>query len=115
MPFPCPQVRRSARTNAAAPVRTLLGSAMRLLITIAISNASNRGIIFGMHGDLAAISELSPDHPVGPNGTYRSAQSWIEPAVANNSSAKNIDAIEAARAPVVLITNETSSQEPEDR
>jgi hypothetical protein len=115
MPFPCLQVRRSARTHAAAPMRTLLVSAMRLLITVVISNSTNRGFISGMHGDSAAISELSPDHPVGPKGTYRSGQTWIEPAVANNSSTKNTGAIEPARALFVPNTNETSSPEPEDR
>jgi hypothetical protein len=96
-------------------MRTLLVSAMRLLITIAISNSTHRGIISGMHGDSVAISELSPDPHVGPNGAYRFGQTSIGPAVANNSSAKNSGAIEPARALVVPITNETSSLEPEDR
>lgn len=91
--FPRLQVRRSAATHAAGPMRTRLVSALRLLITIVISNSTNRGVISGMQGESAAISELSPDHPVGPKGTYRSGQTWIEPAVTNNSSAKNIRAI----------------------
>jgi hypothetical protein len=91
-------------------MKTLLVSAMRLLITIAISNSTNRGVISGMHGDSAAITESSPDHPVGPKGTYRSGQTWIEPAVAN-SSAKNTGATEPARVLFVPNTSETSSPE----
>lgn len=45
-------------------------------------------------------------------GTYRSGQTWDEPAVANNITAKNASAVEPARALVVLITNETRSLEP---
>jgi quercetin dioxygenase-like cupin family protein len=48
-------------------------------------------------------------------GTYRSGQTWVEPAVANDVTAKNASAVEPARALVVLITNETSSREPEDQ
>jgi quercetin dioxygenase-like cupin family protein len=48
-------------------------------------------------------------------GTYRSGQTWIEPAFANDITTKNASAVEPARALVVLITNETSSLEPEDQ
>jgi quercetin dioxygenase-like cupin family protein len=48
-------------------------------------------------------------------GTYRSGQTWIEPAFANDITTKNASAVEPARALVVLITNETSSLEPKDQ
>ena len=48
-------------------------------------------------------------------GTYRSGQTWVEPAVASGITTKNASAVEPARALVVLITNETSSLEPKDR
>ena len=48
-------------------------------------------------------------------GTYRSGQTWVEPAVASDITTKNVSAVESARALVVLITNETSSLEPKDR
>jgi hypothetical protein len=48
-------------------------------------------------------------------GTYRSGQTWVEPAVASDITTKNASAVEPARALVVLITNETSSLEPKDR
>jgi hypothetical protein len=41
-------------------------------------------------------------------GTYRSGQTWVEPAVANDITTKNASAVEPARALVVLITNELS-------
>jgi quercetin dioxygenase-like cupin family protein len=41
-------------------------------------------------------------------GTYRSGQTWVEPAFANQITAKNASAVEPARALVVLITNELS-------
>jgi hypothetical protein len=47
-------------------------------------------------------------------GTYRSGQTWVEPAVANGITTKNASAVEPARALVVLITNETSFLEPKD-
>ena len=47
-------------------------------------------------------------------GTYRSGQTWVEPAVANEITTKNASAVEPARALVVLITNETSFLEPKD-
>jgi quercetin dioxygenase-like cupin family protein len=47
-------------------------------------------------------------------GTYRSGQTWVEPAVANDITTKNASAVEPARALVVLITNETSVLEPKD-
>jgi quercetin dioxygenase-like cupin family protein len=47
-------------------------------------------------------------------GTYRSGQTWVEPAVANDITTKNASAVEPARALVVLITNETSFLEPKD-
>ncbi len=173
----CLQVRRSARAPAAVTIRTLLFSAVSLLVTTGVSSASDPNIISGMHGgDLATIiSELPPDHPVGTKatvalvsfkralhldepffstfvvdylpggsavlhrsptagyvpvhvlsgkiraqaweagmGTYRSGQTWVEPAVANDITTKNASAVEPARALVVLITNETSSLESED-
>jgi quercetin dioxygenase-like cupin family protein len=173
----CLQVRRSARAHAAVTIRTLLFSAVSLLVTTGVSSASDPNIISGMHGgDLAAIiSELPPDHPVGTKatvalvsfkralhldepffstfvvdylpggsavlhrsptagyvlvhvlsgkiraqawqagmGTYRSGQTWVEPAVANDITTKNASAVEPARALVVLITSETSSLESED-
>ena len=42
-------------------------------------------------------------------GTYRSGQTWVEPAVAYDITTKNASAVEPARALVVLITNETGS------
>jgi quercetin dioxygenase-like cupin family protein len=173
----CLQVRRSARSNCAATVRTLLFSAVSLLVATRVSSASDPSIISGMHGsDLATIvSELPPDHPVGTNatvalvsfkralhldepflstfivdylpggsavlhrsptagyvlvhvlsgeiraqaweagmGTYRSGQTWVEPAVANDITTKNASAVEPARALVVLMTNETSSLKSKD-
>jgi len=47
-------------------------------------------------------------------GTYRSGQTWVEPAVANEITTKNASAVEPARALVVLITTETTSLEPKD-
>jgi quercetin dioxygenase-like cupin family protein len=47
-------------------------------------------------------------------GTYRSGQTWVEPAFANDITTKNASAVEPARALVVLITKETSSLEPRD-
>jgi quercetin dioxygenase-like cupin family protein len=47
-------------------------------------------------------------------GTYRSGQTWVEPAVANQITTKNASAVEPARALVVLITNETTSLQPKD-
>jgi quercetin dioxygenase-like cupin family protein len=170
MSLPCLEVRRTTRARAAGTMRTLLVSALSLLVTIGVSSAADPDIISGMHdGDLAAIiSELPPDHPVGTKatvtlvslkralhldepflstfivdylaggaavlhrsptagyvlvhvlsgtiraqaweagmGTYRSGQTWVEPAVASD--------ITANRTLVVLITNETSSLEPEDQ
>ncbi|HEY3638122.1 MAG TPA: hypothetical protein VGK90_08205, partial [Rhizomicrobium sp.] len=67
----CLQVRRSARSHAAVTVRTLLFSAVSLLVATRVSSASDPNIISGMHGgDLATIiSELPPDHPVGTKAT----------------------------------------------
>jgi hypothetical protein len=159
-------------------MRTLLVSAVSLLVTIGVSSAAAPDIISGMHdGDLAAIiSKLPPDHPMGTKatvtlislkralhpddsffstfivnylpggsaalhrsptkgyvlvhvlsgaiqaqaweagmGTYRSGQTWVESAIANDITTKNASAVESARALVVLITNETSSLEPEDQ
>jgi hypothetical protein len=48
-------------------------------------------------------------------GTYRSGQTWVEPAVANNIITKNASAVEPARALVVVITNEAGSLEPENQ
>jgi quercetin dioxygenase-like cupin family protein len=178
MSHPCLRVQRSARARAATTMRTLLVSAVSLLVTTGISSAADPDIISGMHGeDLATIiSELPPDHPVGTKatvtlvslkralhrdetflstfmvdflpggsavlhrsptagyvlvhvpsgtiraqaweaglGTYRSGQTWVEPAVANDVTAKNASAVEPARALIVLITNETSAREPEDQ
>jgi quercetin dioxygenase-like cupin family protein len=178
MSLPCLEVRRTTRARAAGTMRTLLVSALSLLVTIGVSSAADPDIISGMHdGDLAAIiSELPPDHPVGTKatvtlvslkralhpdepflstfivdylpggaavlhrsptagyvlvhvlsgtiraqaweagmGTYRSGQTWVEPAVASDITAKNASAVEPARTLVVLITNETSSLEPEDQ
>lgn len=52
-------------------VRTLLFSAVSLLVATRVSSASDPNIISGMHGgDLATIiSELPPDHPVGTKAT----------------------------------------------
>ena len=47
-------------------------------------------------------------------GTYRSGQTWVEPAVANDITTKNASAVEPARALVVLMTNETVSLKSED-
>jgi quercetin dioxygenase-like cupin family protein len=47
-------------------------------------------------------------------GTYRSGQTWVEPAVANQITTKNASAVEPARALVVLITNDTTSLQPKD-
>jgi quercetin dioxygenase-like cupin family protein len=177
MSHPCLQVRRR-RAPAAMTMRTLLVSAVSLLVTTGVSSAADPDIMSGMHGgDLAIISELPPDHPVGTKatvtlislkralhpapepilstfiidylpggsavlhrspsagyvlvhvlsgtiraqaweagmGTYRSGQTWVEPAVASDITTKNASAVEPARALVVLITNETSSLEPKDR
>jgi quercetin dioxygenase-like cupin family protein len=174
----CLEVRRSARAHAVATIRTLLVSAVSLLVTTGVSSAADPDIISGKHdGVLAAvISELPPDHPIGTKatvtlvsfkralrldepflstfivdylpggstvlhrspaagyvlvhvlsgtiraqawetgiGTYRSGQTWVEPAVANDITAKNASAVEPARALVVLITNEMKSLEPEDQ
>jgi quercetin dioxygenase-like cupin family protein len=48
-------------------------------------------------------------------GTYRTGQTWVEPAVANNIITKNASAVESARALVVVITHETGSLEPENQ
>lgn len=48
-------------------------------------------------------------------GTYRSGQTWVEPAVATDIITKNASAVEPARALVVLMTNETSALQSEDR
>jgi hypothetical protein len=48
-------------------------------------------------------------------GTYRSGQTWVEPAVVNDIITKNASAVEPERALVVLITNDTTSLEPNDR
>jgi hypothetical protein len=179
MSLRCLEVRLSARARAAVTIRILLVSAVSLLVTIAVSNAANPGIIDGTHdGEPAAIiSELPPppDHLVGTKatvtlislkralhpdepflstsivdylpggsavlhrspsaryilvhmpsgtiraqaweagmGTYRSGQTWVESAVANDITTKNASAVEPARALVVLITNETSFLEPKD-
>jgi hypothetical protein len=52
-------------------IRTLLVSAVSLLVTTGVSSAADPDIISGMHGgDLATIiSELPPDHPVGTKAT----------------------------------------------
>jgi quercetin dioxygenase-like cupin family protein len=178
MYLPCLQVRRSARSRAAVTMRTLLVSAVSLLVTIGISSAANPGIIPGRHdrNSVAIISERPSDYPVGTKatvtpisfkravhpdepflstfivdyfpggsavlhrspsagyvlvhvlsgairaqaweagmGTYRSGQTWVEPAVANDITTQNASAVEPARALVVLITNETSSLEPKDQ
>jgi quercetin dioxygenase-like cupin family protein len=47
-------------------------------------------------------------------GTYRSGQTWVEPAVANDITTKNASAVEPARALVILMTNETRSVESKD-
>jgi quercetin dioxygenase-like cupin family protein len=173
----CLRVRRSARGHAVVTIRTLLFSAVSLLVTTGVSSASDPNIISGMHGGDSAtiISELPPDHPVGTKatvalvsfkralhldepflstfivdylpggsavlhrsptagyvlvhvlsgtiraqaweagmGTYRSGQTWVEPAVGNDITTKNASAVEPARALVVLMTNETSSLKSED-
>ncbi len=48
-------------------------------------------------------------------GTYRSGQTWVEPAVANDIITRNASAVEPARALVILMTNETRSLQSEDR
>jgi hypothetical protein len=48
-------------------------------------------------------------------GTNRSGQTWVEPAVVNDITTKNASAVEPERALVVLITNDTTSLEPNDR
>ncbi len=48
-------------------------------------------------------------------GTHRSGQTWVEPTVADDITIKNVSTVEPARALVVLITNETSSLEPQDQ
>src|SRR5258706_3083591 len=65
------EVRRSARARAAVTIRTLLVSALSLLVTIGVPSAATLGIISGMRdGDSAAIiSALPPDHPVGTKAT----------------------------------------------
>jgi quercetin dioxygenase-like cupin family protein len=42
-------------------------------------------------------------------GTYRSGQTWVVPAFANNITTKNASMVEPARALVVLITNDPGS------
>ena len=174
----CVQVLRSARAHTAGIMRSLLLTAVSLLLTTGVSSAADPDIIAGVHdGHLAAIiSELSPDHPVGIEatvtlvslkrmfhlddpflstfivdylpggsavlhrsptagyvvvhvlsgtiqaqawdagmGTYRSGQTWVEPAVANNIITKNASAVEPARALVVVITHEAGSLEPENQ
>jgi hypothetical protein len=70
MSHPCLQVRRSARARAAMTLRTLLVSAVSLLVTTGVSSAADPDIMSGMHGgDFAIISELPPDHPVGTKAT----------------------------------------------
>ena len=44
-------------------------------------------------------------------GTYRSGQTWVEPAFANNIASENASMVEPARALVVLITNDTGFPE----
>jgi quercetin dioxygenase-like cupin family protein len=45
-------------------------------------------------------------------GTYRSGQTWVEPAFANVITTKNASSVEPARTLVVLIPMETGSPEP---
>jgi hypothetical protein len=69
MSHPCLQVRRR-RARAAMTMRTLLVSAVSLLVTTGVSSAADPDIMSGMHGgDLAIISELPPNHPVGTKAT----------------------------------------------
>jgi hypothetical protein len=48
-------------------------------------------------------------------GGHRSGQTWVKPTVADDITIKNASTVEPARALVVLITNETSSLEPQDQ
>jgi quercetin dioxygenase-like cupin family protein len=171
------QVRRSGRAHTAGIMRSLLVTALSLLVTTGVSSAADPDIIAGVHaGDLAPIiSELPPDHPVGTKatvtlvslkrelhldkpsvstfivdylpggsailhrsptrgyvlvhvlsgtirayvwnagvGTYRSGQTWVAPAFANNISTENASTVEPGRAFVVLVTNDTGSPELKD-
>ena len=57
----CLQERRSASAHAAVTIRTLLFSAVSLLVTTGVSSASDPNIISGMHGgDLATITPSFP-------------------------------------------------------
>jgi hypothetical protein len=48
-------------------------------------------------------------------GTCRSGHTWVEPAGANDITARNASAVEPARALVGLITNGTSSLQAGDQ
>ncbi len=166
------QVRRSARAHTAGIMRSLLVTALSLLVTTGVSSAADPDIINGTPDqDLAAvISALSPNLPASKGatvtvvslkrmfhldepflstfivdylpggsailhrsptagyvlvhvlsgtirayawkagmGTYRSGQTWVVPAFANNITTENASTVEPARAFVVLITNDTGS------
>lgn len=167
-----------ARGSLLAPrlrsMRSLLVTAVSLLVMTGTSSAADPDIAVDMHnGDLASIiHELPADHPIGTKatvtlvslkralhldepilstfivnylpggsavlhrspiagyilvhvlsgairaraweagvGTYRSGQTWVEPAFANNITSENASMVEPARALVVLITNDTGSPE----
>jgi quercetin dioxygenase-like cupin family protein len=173
----CLKVLRNARAHTAGIMRSLLVTALSLLVTTGVSSAADPDIIAGVHaGDLAPIiSELPPDHPVGTKatvtlvslkrelhldkpsvstfivdylpggsailhrsptrgyvlvhvlsgtirayawnagvGTYRSGQTWVAPAFANNISTENASTVEPGRVFVVVVTNDTGSPELED-
>ena len=153
-------------------MRSLLVTAVRLLVTTGTSSAADLDLGADMHdGDLACIIyELPADHPMGKKatvtlvsfkrvlhldepilstfivdylpggsvvlhrspiagyvlvhvlsgairaqaweagmGAYRSGQTWVVPAFANNITTKNASMVEPARALVVLITNDPGS------
>ena len=47
-------------------------------------------------------------------GTYRSGQTWVEPAIASDIITTNASTVEPARALVVLMTDETRALKPKD-
>jgi hypothetical protein len=57
MSHPCLQVRRSARARAVMTMRTLLVSAVSLLVTTGVSSAADPDSISGMHGGDLAVNK----------------------------------------------------------
>lgn len=74
------------------------------------ASIADRGIRPGSR----AVGEIRAQAWEAGMGTYRSGQTWVEPAVVNDIITKNASAVEPALALVVLMTSETSSSKSED-